>query len=283
MLTQSPMENSTSWPLALEGMGVAGRAREGAALASPHWTVAAKISRRPEACTMSLERALSDPMIRAWAVSLENAAHAPAVRRALEAEKHVLCDYPLALSAGEARELFELAKKKQRILHVEHIGLLSAEHRQLKEQAEAMGELKQGEYLFQGGYKDSMADLSKNGPLPFLALSRLLQVADLFGTLQLEDYRFNTTPPGFSLHLHLRTAGGGKLGFTEERRPGLPRRRSLSATGSQGALQWKAGVGGGGLFAQDLEWFRRRISGQRDCYYDEARMLDLIAMLESIS
>lgn len=281
-MTQKKFLNDSVLMLALEGLGSAGRARERAAGELAHWQVAATISRRPGEGSHSLEAALSDPSISAWAISLENTAHAPAVRRALEAGKHVLCDYPLALSADEAKDLFSLANSKQRLLHVEHIGLLSPEHLKLKEQVRQMGELSEGEYIFQGGFKESLLDETRQGPLPFLSLSRLLQVADLFGELTLEDYRIDLTPPGFSLHLHLKNPGGGRLGFTEERRPGLPRRRSLVARGSQGQVHWKAGLGGGGLFAKDLECFRKRIEGKQDCYYDEGLMIQLLQLLESI-
>ncbi len=269
--------------IAIQGLGAAGRAREQAILGSPHWDLAAKISRRGNEATMGLEQALVDPSIEAWAISLENGAHAQAVRQALQAGKHVLCDYPLALSAAEGRELFALAQACDRVLHVEHIGLLSAEHEALKIKAKAMGPLTKGEYIFQGGWKESMADVSRQGPLPLLALSRLLQVADLFGPLVLESARLDTTAPGFSLHLHLKTPSGGQLGFTEERRPGLPRRRSLSAVGTKGSLHWKAGVSGGGLFGLDLECFRKRITGTGHCYYDEAMMLDLLSLLEKMT
>lgn len=281
MSPQKPLHHPVV-QLALEGLGAAGRARERAASGLDHWQVAATISRRPEQGSHSLEVALADPQLSAWAISLENTAHAPAVRRALEAGKHVLCDYPLALSATKARDLFQLAQLKKRILHVEHIGLLGAEHLQLKERVQQMGELTHGEYLFQGGFKESLLDESRQGPLPFLSLSRLLQVADLFGTLTLDDYRLDRTPPGFSLHLHLRTPKGGRIDFTEERRPGLPRRRSLAARGTQGQVHWKAGVGGGGLFAKDLEWFRKRIEGTQGCYYDEALMIEMLQILEGI-
>ncbi len=52
---------------------------------------------------------VQDPSIDAVHVTTPNAAHFPIVKAALEAGKHVLCEKPLALSAGEARALTELA------------------------------------------------------------------------------------------------------------------------------------------------------------------------------
>ena len=268
--------------IALQGLGAAGKARQRALQDLPGFHLAGIISRRPEMGTLRLEEASQDPKIHALAISLENTAHASAVRQALEAGKHVLCDYPLALHSKEARELYRLAKTLNRILHVEHIGLLTGEHLTLKKEVEAKGPLLKGEYLFQGGWNEKIADLNRTGPYPIVAFSRLLQVADLFGPFVIKNYEIKTPENGFYLHLHLRFAGGGILGFREERMTGLPRRRSLSAQCQQGSLQWKAGLGSGQLFAQDLEWFRDRVQKGKSCYYDEDRMLSTLEELEKL-
>jgi len=57
-----------------------------------------------------------------------NSEHAIAVRAALEAGKSVIVEYPLALSAAEAKELIALAGQKGLLLHVEHIELLGGLH-----------------------------------------------------------------------------------------------------------------------------------------------------------
>jgi predicted dehydrogenase len=268
--------------LALIGMGVAGKARQKALADLPGFRLAALVSRRPEARTHTLEEMLSDSSIEAAVVSTENTDHAGTVRRCLSAGKHVLCDYPLAFSAAEAKKLFELAKKQGRTLHVEHIALLAEEHQVLKKQAAALGPLQRGEYLFQGGWNEKLENPSFTGPYPFLAISRLLQVADLFGPCGVESHRFEKSPQGFSLHFHLKFADGGTLGFTEERVAGLPRRRSLVAELKKGNLHWKAQTFGGGLFGKDLEWFRDRVGGVKECYYDETMMIRIIGYLEKV-
>jgi hypothetical protein len=269
--------------LAIQGLGAAGRARLQAISQVPGVELGAILSRRPEVATLALDKALLDPQIDALAISLENAAHPEAVSRALAAGKHVLCDYPLAFEEAQGRELFRRAREKNLILHVEHIGLLTQEHGALKKESQSKGAILKGEYLFQGGFKEMFYDEKIYGPLPFFALSRLMQVADLFGEFVIEDHRLIKDNSGFSLHLHLKFAGGGILGFTEERGTGLPRKRSLVAQCKSGNIHWKAGLGGGGLFAKDLAWFRDRVLKAKPCYYDEEMMLRLLGQLEAIS
>jgi hypothetical protein len=144
------------------------------------------------------------------------------------------------------------------------------------------GPLVSGEFLFQAGFNEKIADPNRTGPLPMLALPRLLQVADLWGLPSLENFRFEKDERGFSLHLHLRFPDGGLLGFTEERREGLPRRRSLAAQSLKGPIHWKSGVSGGGLFAKDLQCFVDRLRGRGTSYYDEKLMLKLMGLLEQV-
>jgi len=61
-------------------------------------------------------------------VATVNGTHKAIVGAALEAYKHVAVEYPLALNAAEAAELIALASAHRRLLHVEHIELLSGVH-----------------------------------------------------------------------------------------------------------------------------------------------------------
>ncbi len=232
---------------------------------------------------MAWATALASPEVEALAISTENVRHADLTAEALEAGKHVLCDYPLAFSGEKARELFALARRKNRVLHVEHIGLLSEEHRRLKEEAKQAGPLERGEYLFQGGWSEKLADVAIGGPHPFLAASRLMQVADLFGEFEIEKAESVASAEGYRFHLHLDFKGGGSLGFTEERRVGIPRRRSLIARCHGGNLSLKTGVMSGGLFAKDLAWFRDRVRAGKPCYYDEKLMIQILEELAALS
>jgi predicted dehydrogenase len=63
---------------------------------------------------------LADPEIDAVHVCTPNSLHHAMSRAALEAGKHVLCEKPLAMNAAEARELRELATKKNLAHCVNH-------------------------------------------------------------------------------------------------------------------------------------------------------------------
>ena len=268
--------------IALCGMGSAGRSREKACGEVEGIQLKGRVSRRKGIGDLSWDAALAAVDIEAVAISTENASHPSLVAEALKAGKHVLCDYPLAFDGKTARALFALAQQKQRVLHVEHIGLLSEEHRRLKIEASSAGDLIQGEYLFQGAWNENLGNLQRSGPLPFLAISRLMQIADLFGDFKIAKAESEVGAESYRLHLHLQFPGGGTLGFTEDRRSGLPRRRSLVARCRDGNLALKTGVMGGGLFAKDLAWFRDRVRESQACYYDEGRMLGVIEALADL-
>jgi biliverdin reductase len=57
-----------------------------------------------------------------------NRDHGAIAKAALQAGKHVVVEYPLSLQITEAAALIELAKAQGKLLHVEHIELLSGIH-----------------------------------------------------------------------------------------------------------------------------------------------------------
>jgi len=68
-----------------------------------------------------------------------NSDHGAVVRAALEAGRHVVVEYPLALDWQEAQDLVDLARCQQRLLHVEHIELLGGSHQALKANLSVIG------------------------------------------------------------------------------------------------------------------------------------------------
>ncbi len=68
-----------------------------------------------------------------------NRDHGLMVRAALQAGKHVVVEYPLALSFSEAESLIQLAQQQNRLLHVEHIELLSGIHLAIRNSLPAIG------------------------------------------------------------------------------------------------------------------------------------------------
>jgi len=91
--------------------------------ALPQVEVVGVYSRRPERAAELAERhqipystrhfrvLLDLPGLNTVAVVTPNSTHAEFVRAALEAGKHVICDKPLALTAAEGRELYQVAEQ----------------------------------------------------------------------------------------------------------------------------------------------------------------------------
>ncbi len=79
-------------------------------------------------------------------VATTNGERAAIVRAALEADKHVATEYPLAIDPNEAADLIELARSRNRLLHVEHIELLGGVHQSLRTWLPKVGEVMAARY-----------------------------------------------------------------------------------------------------------------------------------------
>lgn len=96
--------------------------------------------------TDRLERLLADPHIEALVVATPVASHYSIARRALEADKSVLVEKPLAMSRREAAELTAIARERARVLMVGHTFEYSAPVLKLK-QIIASGEIGEVFYI----------------------------------------------------------------------------------------------------------------------------------------
>lgn len=67
----------------------------------------------------SYEELLADPEIDAVYIPLPNDMHVPYAIKALAANKHVLCEKPIALSSAEAQQLLEAAMQKPHLMVME--------------------------------------------------------------------------------------------------------------------------------------------------------------------
>jgi biliverdin reductase len=65
-------------------------------------------------------------------ITAVNRDHGAIAHAALQAGKHVIVEYPLSLNVTEAEALLQLAKTQGKLLHVEHIELLSGIHKAVK-------------------------------------------------------------------------------------------------------------------------------------------------------
>ncbi|KAG8572610.1 hypothetical protein GDO81_012102 [Engystomops pustulosus] len=103
---------------------------------------------------VSLKEALQSNKVDVAFICTDNQNHEQSIRSFLEAGKHVLVEYPLALSAQAAHELWQLAEQKGKVLHVEHIELLTEEFKQLKKEVDGK-ELVEGVLHFTGEQREN--------------------------------------------------------------------------------------------------------------------------------
>jgi biliverdin reductase len=158
------------------GVGRAGRARVEAIRAAPRsevvgaWrgdVVGTKV--RPfDSITELLQH------VDAVAICSPDIFHADQVHTCLAAHRHVVCEFPLASSASEASNLYAMAMAKDRLLHVEHIELLTPEAKWFREQI-ASRKLLGGAVRFTGGARSNIASPAHAN------LARLHRVVDVIG------------------------------------------------------------------------------------------------------
>jgi biliverdin reductase len=114
-----------------------------------------------------------------------NRDHGAIARKALQAGKHIIVEYPLSLDVVEAEELVALAKAENKLLHVEHIELLGGLHLALKHYLPQLGGLFYVRYStikpqHPAPRKWTFSHEVFGFPL-IGALSRLHRLTDLFG------------------------------------------------------------------------------------------------------
>lgn len=114
-----------------------------------------------------------------------NRDHAAVARAALDAGCHVVVEYPLALDWREAESLVNLAHQRQRLLHVEHIEVLSGNHQALKANLSALGTPLHARYVTLSPQRPAPARWTYQPDLfgfPLVgALSRVHRLVDAFG------------------------------------------------------------------------------------------------------
>ncbi|NJL35613.1 MAG: Gfo/Idh/MocA family oxidoreductase [Leptolyngbyaceae cyanobacterium RM2_2_4] len=118
-------------------------------------------------------------------IATVNRDHGAIARAALQAGKHVVVEYPLSLNYAEAEELVELAQAKGKLLHVEHIELLSGVHQAIVDALPAIGSVFYVRYANLNPQRPAPQKWTYQPDLfgfPLIgALSRVHRLTDLFG------------------------------------------------------------------------------------------------------
>jgi biliverdin reductase len=117
-----------------------------------------------------------------------NSDHGRIARAAVNAGKHTIVEYPLALDPFEAAEIINLADRKKVLVHVEHIELLGSLHQTMRQWIGSLGEIYYARYSTivpqhpapqKWTYHRTQFGFPLSG-----ALSRLHRFSDLFGAVK---------------------------------------------------------------------------------------------------
>lgn len=274
---------------ALIGAGTAGRARARAILADPASELVAVFRGRyaaeigaPVVASLPAALAAAD----AVCIASPSPVHAEQARLALEAGCHVVVDFPLAQSESEARALFELARRRKRVLHVEHIELLTPTSRVLAGRVR-QPLVKRASVHFQGpGPEDE-----PGADLVYGNVARLHRLIAACGPVKAVD-SVRAEPGRLQARLTLHNGAPAEVLF--EQSSYFARRTTLEIEDDEAV--WKQEnealmrgrspqtlLGGDPLFAQDHSWARRRMLGQiADSYVSEERILHVLAVADAL-
>ncbi len=141
-----------------------------------------------------------------------NRDHGAVVRATLEAGRHGVVEYPLALDWREAQDLVDLARRQQRLLHVEHIELLGGSHQALKAHLSAIGTPHYARYVTLSPQRPAPQRWTYSPDLfgfPLVgALSRVHRLVNTFGPVaQVSGQaQYHGWVDGADGHPHYRTA-----------------------------------------------------------------------------
>jgi biliverdin reductase len=265
--------------VALVGPGRAGRARVLALQASAQAELRAIVEHRDET---RFEAVLADPAIDAVLVCTPNALHPDQVRRALEARRHVCVEYPLASGPEPATELFDLARRVGRVLHVEHIELLSPAQEHQRHRVRELGSPRGGSLEFSGGWTGWIADPALSGSPALLALARLNRLVDLFGPARIAAAELERSGSGYRLSADLEFERGGATRLIEARAPALPRGLRWNLPCERGELRDPPALPAQGLFKLDWLCFLERVTRGAASYVSEERITHGLQLVQQI-
>lgn len=268
------------------GVGVAGRARARAIADDPRAVAVCGLRGDPAAVGLAAAADLAALIdaVDVVAVCSPDSTHPEIVRAALEARKHVVCEYPLAPSAHQARGLYALAAEQGVRLHVEHIELLTPQARHLRMVCRPD--------RLRGGALRWVAPPRADQPrLPHANLARLHRLVDTVGLpRRIEVERADAS----TLCAALRFPGGATVELSLRAEVGARRHLELTLHMENGvALQvdqtllWRGAPIAPppqplGLFAQDQRAASAVILDDAPAYVDQERVLALLELADSL-
>ncbi len=268
----------------LIGAGRAGRARTKAILHDPRSRLIGAFGGDPETLGVGVMPSLEVlfDSVDAVAICTPDVSHAALARTALVAGMHVLVEYPLAGSREVAATLLEFAASRSRVLHVEHIELLSATHLVFARHLQGASVLG-GPVRFTGPPRQGLLSVAHAN------VARLHRVVDAIG---LPDSIEGSTTGGLVEGSLGYGAAGVSLRF--ELGEDLPRRTDMliETTSGKVRLEGKEVLVDGvvsqldeqpGLFASDQRRATARILDGGPSYVSDSRVLDVLGLADALS
>lgn len=229
-----------------------------------------------------LDAVLADPDVDALLVCTPNLTHPELASAALAAGKHVLVEFPLAPGPDGARALFALARDAERVLHVEHIELLSPSQQAQRARVATLGRPRGGALEFRGASGGWIAEPALAGSPALCALARLHRLVDLFGEARVRAASLEGRPGGYRLRAEFAFADGGGAELVEERGPSLERATRWAIVCEGGVLDDPPPEPRAGLFRADLDVFVARVLDGAPSYVGEDRVLHVLELVREI-
>lgn len=190
---------STDLKIGIVGTGYAAQKRAEALLKDPRASLISVTGNSPErikafsqdfsvAAVDSWQKLINQDELDLVIVCTLNRDHAAIARAALEANKHVIVEYPLALNAAEAESIINLAKQKQKLIHVEHMEIIGGLHQTIKEYLPQIGNIFYARYTTIAPQREVPRNWKYHREMfgfPLnAALSRVHRLTNLFGEVE---------------------------------------------------------------------------------------------------
>lgn len=238
---------------------------------------------------LTLDEAVARSDVHAVIISTEPARHEDAIRKSLNAGKHVMVDYPVVPKFSLAKELFALAAEKGLILHEENIGLLTMKLKKLKEEVDKKPPLKEGCLTSHSFFNGWLEKFEESG-YPFSVQQGLIKyMVYLFGDLTPVGGELISNEKGYvatgnlitknnkpiTLTIHLtkeRIRWGKDYLLTFEDGSVIDKEPEVSQSSETGL----------GLFMEDLLHFAEKLSGKRDVHELDSIALRTLEIAEGI-
>ncbi len=118
-------------------------------------------------------------------ICTHNDSHGEIVLAALQADKHVFVEYPLASDVGEGETALELAEKRGRVLRVSHPEAVSNTHKALKQKISELGDLLLTAFVRltpgRGARPEILFNLPVSGTPAHFFIYHIYPIVDFFG------------------------------------------------------------------------------------------------------